>query len=152
MFWDFRGLVSCRGFLGWSGHCTANPGKFGYLLGALPPHPYMIVRGWGVPGFLLALGRFSAGKGGKRRVCGVLTLVENNTSAVVDGLETRCLPEKSFFTCHVVSFTNKTRFCPCLRRPPLSRNGISIEIQIQEHAINNHCHYHWERFIQQTFC
>ena len=43
--------------------------------------------GRGVPGFLLALGRFSAGKGGERRVCGVLTLVENNTSAVVDGLE-----------------------------------------------------------------
>ena len=43
--------------------------------------------GRGVPRFLLALGRFSAGKGGERRVCGVLTLVENNTSAVVDGLE-----------------------------------------------------------------
>ena len=60
--------------------------------------------GRGVPGFLLALGRFSAGKGGERRVCGVLTLVENNTSAVVDGLEPAAFRRNPFHASRGVFF------------------------------------------------
>ena len=66
--------------------------------------------------FLLALGRFSAGKGGKRRVCGVLTLVENDTSAVVEGLKNPLPPGEIFFTCPVVSF--RTRLALSLLTKP----------------------------------
>merc|ERR1711952_127082 len=63
-------------------------------------------RGGGVPQFLLALGRFWAGKGGREKSV-VYSRWLRNTCAVVEGLKNPLPPGEIFFTCPVVSFRTR---------------------------------------------
>ena len=62
--------------------------------------------GGGVPRFLLALGRFWAGKGGREKSV-LYSRLLRNTCAVAEGLENPLPPGEIFFTCPLVSFRTK---------------------------------------------